>query len=250
VFSGSIAIDNPSRVYGGELNATWVLGDGEVDPDLAWAHALVGFRHFGLVEDLRIREDLTLPATVDSTLVPARIVLPETNISLLDEFQTRNYFYGPQLGIKSGFRAGPLTARMIVKLALGWMDQQVRIQGSNTNTVRDVATGQLLPPVTASGGLLAQSTNSGDHQRMRFAFLPETTIDVGYELRPGTRLFVGYNLLYASSVVRPGDAIDLSVDPRFRAGGSVPADATRPSFAFRTSDLWLHGLTAGFDFRY
>lgn len=249
-FQGSITIDNPSQIHGGELNAVFdnlTIRDGTEN---GWLQGLVGFRCLGLTESLRVHEDLTLPATSDQTVAPPAVLLPETTIQLTDEFRTRNLFYGPQLGFKTGFRMGVVSLRLASKVALGWMDQVVEIRGSNTNIVRDIATGQLLPPTTTASGLLAQPTNSGRYERTRFAVVPETTIDLGWHLRDNVRLSVGYNFLYASNVVRPGDVIDVAVDPRFRNGGAAPTDATRPAFVFRNSDLWLQGLNFGLDLRY
>lgn len=245
-FIGSIAVDNPSRVYGGELNVTldsMFIRDGTED---GWLQGLVGFRYLGLVESLTVRENLTLPATAAAGVV----LLPETAIQITDQFRTNNHFYGPQLGFKTGYRIGVVSMRLAGKVALGWMNQQVEIDGSNTNTVRDIATGQLLPPTTTASGLLAQPTNIGRFERTRFAVVPEGTVDLGWNVLANLRLSVGYNFLYASSVVRPGDVIDLNVDPRFRSGGAAPTDATRPALVFRNSDLWLQGLTFGMDLRY
>ena len=49
---------------------------------------------------------------------------------------------------------------------------------------------------------------------------------------------VGYNLMYLSDVARPGEHIDRMV------GGGHPA------FTFRSSDFWVHGVTAGLELRY
>jgi hypothetical protein len=64
---------------------------------------------------------------------------------------------------------------------------------------------------------------------------------------------VGYNVIYMTSVVRPGGQIDRQIDirqvpadPGFQAGATV----TRPRFEFRDSDFWTHGLNFGIEVRY
>jgi len=62
--------------------------------------------------------------------------------------------------------------------------------------------------VVQQGGLLALPSNIGTQTRNRFAVIPELGVKVGYQLTDHIRVYAGYNFLYASSVVRPGNQID------------------------------------------
>ena len=53
----------------------------------------------------------------------------------------------------------------------------------------------------------------GRFVRSVFAVLPEAAVKVGYRFRDRSRFYVGYNFLYLSDAVRPGDQVDTTVDP-------------------------------------
>ncbi len=106
---------------------------------------------------------------------------------------------------------------------------------------------------TFSGGLLALSTNSGHFRTDRFAVLPEFGLKVGYQFTDHLRLTLGYDVLYWSSVVRPGGQIDRNLDttliPNFRTA-DVPTGQAHPMVLMRETDFWAQGLTVGLEFRY
>jgi hypothetical protein len=99
------------------------------------------------------------------------------------------------------------------------------------------------------GGLLAQTSNIGSRSRDRFTILPELGGRVGYQLTHNLKLKLGYTLIFWSNVVRPGDQIDLGVNPNQLppAVGNVPA---RPEFVFRDTDYWVQGITFGGEFEW
>ena len=63
---------------------------------------------------------------------------------------------------------------------------------------------------------------------------------------------VGYDFMYWNAVVRPGAQVNrnlnLTQSPIF--GANALAGVAQPSSLFRTSDYYLHGLSAGLEFRY
>jgi hypothetical protein len=64
---------------------------------------------------------------------------------------------------------------------------------------------------------------------------------------------VGYNFLYLSDLVRPGDQIDRTLNPSqipaLNAGAAF-ANADRPHVLFSRTDFWTQGLLIGFETRY
>lgn len=131
-------------------------------------------------------------------------------------------------------------------MALGDAHQEVRIAGST------VFTDPVGNSVRQPGGLLALPTNMGSYSRDKFAVVPELGINVGRQLTDHLRVYVGYNLLYWSSVVRPGDQIDFVVNPTqlpTPAGPGVLVGPARPAFSFRDTDFWAQGVNLGVEFR-
>jgi hypothetical protein len=134
------------------------------------------------------------------------------------------------------------------KLGLGDMYQVVDIHG--TTSINPTVAG--VAPRFFNSGLLALDSNSGTFSRNTFAVVPEVTLKVGYQVNDHLRAFIGYNFLYASNVVRPGDQIDTTLDenkiPPFST--AVPPGTPRPMVLFKTTDYWAQGFTFGLEWRY
>ena len=224
---GSIAASSTSHVYGGDVNLRRALF---VD---CWTsfQVLAGYRYFGLVEGLGVESNT-------ESIDPNGSVPVGTTFAIFDRFDTNNYFHGGQLGVATQFINGCWTVDLGAKLALGAVSQRVKINGGTTTTVP----GQ--EPVNAAGGILALGSNSGTYHRKQFAVLPEFLVDVRYQLTPLWRLNLGYTLMILTNVVRPGDQIDLNIDPNQFPPSS---GGTQPRFAFHNSDIWLQGLNVGIE---
>ena len=131
------------------------------------------------------------------------------------------------------------------------MIQQVSINGSTTDSLPG------FPTVAAPGGLLARSTNSGRHYGNSFCVIPELQVNVGWNVTSWLRAYVGYDFLFISNVVRPGNQIDPYVNtnllPGF-SGGKVlpptPGGPYRPAFQMNRTDFWAQGVTAGVQVRW
>ncbi len=199
--------------------------------------ALVGFRYLQLRDNLNIDEDLTA--------LPGANTTPGTRFQIHDSFNTRNEFYGGNVGFQGEWRSGKIFVDGMASVALGDNHQSVGIGGSTIIT----------PPGGAAtvnnGGLLALPSNIGHSTRDRFAVLPEAGLRVGYQITPNIRASVGYNFTYLSNVERPGKQIDIAIDPRQlpRIGG-VAASGTSPARQGRSEDFWAQGVNFGLEFRY
>ena len=102
------------------------------------------------------------------------------------------------------------------------------------------------------GGVYAQPTNMGRVTHGAFAVVPEGTLKVGLR-GDHSRLYVGYNFLYLSDAIRPGDQIDRTVNPTqipLLNPGGAPAGIDRPRPAVVRSDFWVQGLVVGWETRY
>jgi hypothetical protein len=192
---------------------------------------LVGYRFVQLREGLTIREDLT----------SLRSAPDQGNFDIVDDFQSTNTFHGADLGVAWQRRCGPWLLDVLGKLALGNTEQTVTIGGQT------VISGSAANDGTYPGGLLAQRTNIGTYPRSVFAVMPELGVSLGYQFAPCLTAKVGYNFLYWSRVARPGDQIDLDVNPDLLPPEEQFAGPARPSFDFGDTDFWAQGIRVGLE---
>jgi hypothetical protein len=166
-----------------------------------------------------------------------------TTVEEYERFATLNQFHGGEIGLLAEWRRCRWTLETVLKLALGGTRSQANIQGSTTVSVPD-------PDVAISPtGLLVQETNRGSYQGDSFAVVPELGVALGYQLTPRLRANAGYTFLYWSQVARPGDQIDLDLNPtQLQPGGLV--GAPRPAFDWKFTDMWAQGISLGLDYRF
>ncbi|HKI32815.1 MAG TPA: BBP7 family outer membrane beta-barrel protein [Gemmataceae bacterium] len=233
-------------IWGGEANLRCT------SPSLGAVSGLVGFRYLNFHEDLDVHNAVQLfqPAGfVDSSgIVGGPSGSAFTNFptafsfSTNDAIQTHNLFYGPQVGIDLDMYIGRLLLDLRAKAALGVMHQTVDI--ASTSTLSD--------GTTVAGGLLSAPFDQGSHSRNRIAFVPEINVKVGYVITPWLRAYVGYDFLYLSSVVRPGDQTGISTSgvQAAVAGTTSQITVNQPAFRFSSTDMIINGINFGVEFRY
>jgi hypothetical protein len=238
-FAGLVEADTTTRVTGWEITGIANLYAG---PQLR-LNVLAGYRYFMVNEGLRVEQTNLFPP------VPGQ-VLPVL-ASSADQFDAHNRFHGGQLGLTADLTRGPVFVEATGKVALGESITVVRVSGQSVAVPLGLP---LQPPQFFAGGVLGQPSNSGRFVRSVFAVLPEAVVKVGYRFRDRSRFYVGYNFLYLSEAVRPGDQVDTTVDPsqvpllgRPSAGGAV---AARPGPMLACSDFWVQGLIFGLEYRY
>jgi hypothetical protein len=235
VATGSATLNSFRQVYGAELNGVWALQQTNA---IAW-QMLAGYRYFN------VNEELDLGTTFLYTVSGPAGLFSNT----LDQFRAQNHFNGGQIGIRGEWTRGNWFFASTVKLALGSTHEVVDINGSTT-TNAGPGFGSTIPVTTVPGGLYAQPTNIGQYSRDRFAVLPEVTLRLGAKVTANIRTFVGYNFLYLSSVVRPGNQIDgtINITQSSAAFGVPPpglSGQASPTPRFKTSDFWAQGLNLG-----
>jgi hypothetical protein len=244
--AGSVDVERKSTFWGTDLNLRRNLLCG---PGGGFLDLFFGYRMLGLEESLTIGESLlavgnqvgVLPGGATALLVPNGTALMVT-----DRFSVNNKFYGGQVGLNGEWHFGCWSLGGKFGVALGNTQQVVDITGV---TMSMTPGGGVTSGV---GGLLAlQGTNIGHYSRNRFAVVPEGTLTVGYQFTQCLRGFIGYNFLYWSDVVRPGQQIDLNVNRTFQPGSPIPrTGAAVPAFSFNSSDFWAQGMTVGLELRF
>jgi hypothetical protein len=103
------------------------------------------------------------------------------------------------------------------------------------------------------GGVFALPTNIGRTSHNVFAVVPEGIFKIGIKMGDSGRFFVGYNFIYLSDAVRPGDQVDRSINPTQVAAlnpAGVLSGIDRPRPLFNRSDFWAQGLMIGLETRY
>jgi hypothetical protein len=230
--SGSIQTSSNSDLQGADLNLLCNLCCRCACSHSFRLDLLAGPRWLELKEDLVIAEHVTEPTAT---------------FTVVDQFKTRNNFYGAQIGARAEWQRGRWFVNVLGKVALGDTHQEVRINGTTVITEPGAA------PNVLQGGLLALPTNIGSYNRDTFSVVPEIGINVGCQVTNHLRAFAGYNFLYWSNVVRPGDQIDFGVNPTqlpSARGPGMLVGPARPAFAFHDTDFWAHGINAGLEFRW
>jgi hypothetical protein len=239
--SGSVDVPSTSRLWGAEANVLLSLArEGSLH-----VCALAGFRYLDLREDLGIDSfstALNIGLPTDTVVFLGQPVRPPGSVLVNDQFGTRNQFFGGQIGGRVDYTSGKLFGSLAVRVALG--DTHETISNSGTTTL--IVPGQ--PNLTVNGGRLVGPSNAGHFTRDAFSVVPEVEVKVGYQVTSKIKAFVGYNFLYWTEVVRPGNQIDQTIDAR-----QVPTSivftqgfvGTAPTVPFRKSDYWAQGINFG-----
>jgi hypothetical protein len=242
--NGAAQISSYSEFYGTDINARKNLGYGctyRID-------GLMGFRYASLKEGITIAESSigTGPLTANGTDIAGVL------INTTDSFATKNTFYGGQLGVAGEWKFADrwfLNGRAVV--GLGSTHQTVTVNGLTQFSAPPTST---LAPFTGTypTGLLAVAgQNIGSFSRDRFSYMPEFGVNVGCNVTDRLRVFVGYSVIYWSSVVRPGEQINPTVNeaftPAVKTGPNIaPATAIpSPVLPFKATDFWAQGINFG-----
>lgn len=224
--AGFAMVQASTELQGAEATFVWNLCRGPI-----WSFDLLpSFRYLNLNREVIITDGtLRLPAGLS----------PGLSTATQDQFAVRNSFFGGEIGGRATYRWHCLLLSLTEKVALGANTADTGISGS---TARKPAGGKT---TAMPGGLLTQLSNFGRHADDTFSVVNELNVQAGWQIHNNIQLFGGYTFLYASSVVQPGDVIDLGVNPV-----QGPFQAVRPAFHAQQTDFWAHGLNVGLELRY
>lgn len=240
-FAGGVQVRSRTFYWDGEANLLFQL-----DPSCAYPNFFIGARYADLDEHLDIDQvSNTLPAGVIGS--SGDFFGPPASAAISDSFHTRNQFYGGQIGTQGQLDGSKLFLKLRGAVAVGYTHQEANTYGATTLNQSDGTVQQF------SGGVLALQSNSGHFSRNVVSVLPTAEITLGCHVTSFMDAFIGYNVLYWSDVVRPGDVVDRTVNPTQlptsvqSVGFSGPA---RPQPFHHDSDLWMHGINAGLALHY
>ncbi len=224
---GGIDISSKSSLYGADINMRRKICQG----CNSYFDVLFGYRFLDLQETLTIAEQ-------SAQLPPIDPAFPASGTAF-DRFHTTNQFNGGQVGAAMGssWRNWVLDLRTMV--AIGETSSILYVDGAHYF---------VSPTSSGPGGLYALNSNIGRFSHNAFSVVPEVTLNLGYNLTQHCRVFVGYNCLLWTGVLRPGNQIDPNLDvtriPGF--GATVPPAATpHPTVPLSTRDFYAQGINLG-----
>jgi hypothetical protein len=231
LITGGISVVNDLDLWGGELNGVISLYRTP-----SWEiSGIVGFRY------LELSESLNITSVIEGL---SQAYYGQFGV-VRDGFSTKNRFYGGTLGLRGSYSTGRLSLDMSARVALGTVEQIQNIAGGyfsyNFKGAYDAGT----------QGVFAQTSNEGRVSANRFAAVPEAQIKIGYAITPRLRATVGYDFLYFSSVMRPGDNMNREVPKGQTFNQADPiVSTTSPSRLTRTTDFFAHGVSVGMEYRF
>jgi hypothetical protein len=237
--AGEIDIRTHSDIHSAALTRRHVLwADFETNCRI---DSIVGYRWFRLDEAIRIQDIVEIQSQVG-------IFPPGSRFRRIDRFGTTNDYHALDLGLYAEKHRGRWSVEGYGKVGFSYVHSVVDVAGS---LAIDPTLGQFIE-VAGAGGLLAQpGTNIGRHIRDDFAIIPEGEINLVYQVNDRLRVHLGYNLLYINRIARPGDQIDLLIDPQFVPPNQpAPGADPFPRPLFVRSDFWMHGMSAGAEWRW
>jgi hypothetical protein len=219
---------------------------------------MVGSRYLDLRESLTITQ-VTLVLAGGSASFLGQPVGPNNVETLQDRFAVHDEFYGGQIGARGSLNRGKWFLEVLGKVALGESREVLDISGASALTPVSAPAsfpGGLVPTgptSTATGGLLATTTNIGHNVRDRFGVVSEFGVNIGCQVCPEMRLFLGYTLLYWGNLLRPGNEVDRDVNltrvPIHPSFGAL-VGPSQPMAPLTGSPFWAQGLSAGLEIRY
>jgi hypothetical protein len=232
---GGLVVEMPRNFYGAEFNLRFGQ---EVSALTTYKlNMLVGARFLSLDEELNVSEGIIEHSGEGR----------EGNVwAIHDLFTTYNRFYGGQVGLEGEARWGPVVLTVAGKLAFGETHQSLKIDGNTLAFETPTRTLTYDP----SRGLLAQPTNIGQHRQNDFGLVPEVSVNLAWDFNGYVQAFVGYNFLWWSDVLRPGDQIDTTINLQPLQAPGLTGVLARPAPLLSSTDFWAQGLSFGVQLSY
>jgi hypothetical protein len=232
VIIGGIKISNHLQLWGAD--ATGVVN---LVRTPSWQFAgLLGFRYLNLSE--------TFNSTSDIEGVSG-FYANQTGV-VSDTFQTRNQFYGGILGLRGRYASERFAIDLTVRAALGASHEVQNVWGG-FNSMNFPNPG----PNSGPEGVFAQPANEGRRWANKFSAVPEAQFKFSYALTSWMQITAGYDFLYYTNVIRPGDQINREIPKGQTFNQADPVvSATSPTILFKTTDFFAHGVNLGLNFRY
>jgi len=234
--SGGVTNEVSSLVVGADLGPIVRV----IETDMLTLDQLFYFRYLTLQESQNVTDSVS-PTGGAITFRGQSFRGAGTAVSVRDSALTINNFYGGGAGLRVGITPGRFSASVTGRIAVGQTSQSLRLDGTTTLTGAG-------DTQTASGGLLVPTNLNGRYNRSDFSFMPEVGVKVGYQITPTLGVYAGYNFLYLTDVVRPGENFASRANPTQLPSSQnfgVPFGPNNGGVQLSNSDFWMHTVGGG-----
>ena len=243
--TGSVLVGMSTSLWGADVNAVWnCYRDCACSIDL-----LAGFRYYNLHETLGLGANTAADPTATRIPFNADFFFTSkinTLASGFDYFSTRNQFFGGQIGARAAWHDGPCSAEILGMLAMGRTARSLYANGasisSTTTTISKFTTaGVRVSSITTAtqtatvGGFYTNPNNIGTFDSCGFSVVPQVEFKLGYDVTRNLRVTIGYDAMYWTNVLRPGNQISNVI-------GAGPLN--------NGSNVWVNGFNAGLQYRW
>lgn len=239
-----------TQLYGAELNGR-CIGFRVGGCDFG---GLAGFRYLNYNDELLVLNNVRLfapPGIPQTESDRTGSLSRDLTVQTYDRIRVKNNFFGGTLGVDMDARLGDFFINTRFKASVGLVHQVADVE-SQTSIINNDP-GRSPPSSAAGGGLLASPDDLGRHNRDRFGFIPEVNVKVGYDLADWFRFYVGYDALVLTNFARSTNSTTVStLNTTINVGETPPinVNVNQPTFRFQDRDVWVQGLTFGFEARY
>ncbi|HLW68771.1 MAG TPA: BBP7 family outer membrane beta-barrel protein [Gemmataceae bacterium] len=151
--------------------------------------------------------------------------------AVLEEFHTRNYFIGGQVGFWLKENLGAFVADLQAKCAVGYSYANLIVLGSNTDA--------------SNSQMFTNDRNIGYFGTNYFSVIPEVDGNLALKVTDHIQVRIGYSFLAYLNVQRPGDQLVAALAPVAGAGAH-----TAPVNPFTSTTYVIHGLNVGASWHY
>jgi hypothetical protein len=194
-----------------------------------------GYRYIRMLDKLSIDESANVPA--------GGLFGTNTEFRVHDSFRAMNNYHLIPIGLSLTSTRERWIWNIRGDIGLGIVQQTVNIQG-RTQVLQD---GVITESYDA--GLLALGTNSGRHQRTRFAWVPQLSANLHRRVSRRTTFHFGYSIINLNKSVRVAEHIPTSIDPG-NIPPVIPGSGPDPKFAFVDHSAWIHGFNFGLKYEF
>lgn len=221
-----------ARVSSGNFYDAWVdLSKTFVQEEGYRFDGLLGYRFFRYDDTLQVRQVVD---PIDGSFVPG------TRITTLDDFATQNEFHGVDLGLRAQCFFEQFSVNLLGKLAVGNLRRTTKIDGTQLVNVPG------LPQATQQGGVLALSSNIGQHTENVCVLVPEVNATFRWHVTDYFHLSLGYSFLVIQDIYRAGDQVNLNLNPNLLpAATTTNNNPAQPAFTGKGDSLWIQSINFG-----
>lgn len=161
-----------------------------------------------------------------------------------DDIHTQSSFIGFQTGLRSLRQWGRFSFTATGKIGFGATNDLVTVAGHYNS----IGFGSPQPSLLPNGNPTTTPADVSNNFLYAFSVVPEVQAMLSYDLLPRLRFSAGYDFLYWTRLIRPGDQLDTRAS--LANTTSALAAPIQPVPLDRHSDFWLRGWSMSLTYHY